>query len=156
MIHGPDSHPAQDAAGHAGENEGGVRVGLLVAGGRSRRIGVDKRFLVLEGQTLLRRNVGFLHRLFPTVVVSVGVGQELDLGDLVGVELLPDAYPGASPLAGIVTALERFGAPVFALAADLAAPDVSAAARVLAAFPGHDVSLPMASSACICTRQPGP
>ncbi len=85
----------------------------------------------------------FLRRLFPTVVVSVGVGQELDLGDLAGVELLPDAYPGASPLAGIVTALERFGAPVFALAADLAAPDVAAAARVLAAFPGHDVSLPV-------------
>ena len=42
-----------------------------------------------------------------------------------------------------MTALERFGAPVFAFAADLAAPDAAAAARVLAAFPGHDVSLPV-------------
>lgn len=120
----------------------GVGVGVLLAGGRSRRTGLDKRFLVLEGRTLLRRNAEFLRTLFPAVVVSVSPDEELDLGDLTGVELLPDAFPGGSPLAGIATALQRFDAPVFALAADIAAPDESAAARVLAAFPGHDVSLP--------------
>jgi molybdopterin-guanine dinucleotide biosynthesis protein B/molybdopterin-guanine dinucleotide biosynthesis protein len=73
----------------------------------------------------------------------VGVVQEVDLGDASDVELLPDAFTGHSPLAGIATALRRFDEPVFALAADIAVPDVAAAGRVLAAFPGHDVSLPM-------------
>lgn len=120
-----------------------VGVGVLIAGGRSRRTRVDKRYLVLQGRTLLRRNLDFLRGIFPTVAVSVGVGQELDLGDASGVELLRDAHPGGSPLAGIVTALERFDAPLFVLAADLSAPDAAAAARVLAACSGCDVSIPV-------------
>ena len=120
----------------------GVTVGVLLAGGRSRRAGVDKRWLVLEGRTLLLRNLSFLRDVFPTVVVSVGADDDPDLGDAAGAQLLPDAFPGGSPLAGIATALERFGAPVFVLAVDIATPDAGAAARILAAFAGRDVSLP--------------
>ena len=46
-------------------NDKQVTIGVLLAGGGSRRAGVDKRFLVLEGQTLLQRNLAFLHGLFP-------------------------------------------------------------------------------------------
>ena len=120
-----------------------VTTGVLLAGGDSTRAGVDKRFLVLEGRTLLQRNIAFLRRVFPVVAVSLGEGQELDLGEVDGVELLPDAFAGRSPLAGIATALSRFGGPVFVMAADLAFPDHAAAARLLAAFPGHDVALPL-------------
>jgi molybdopterin-guanine dinucleotide biosynthesis protein B/molybdopterin-guanine dinucleotide biosynthesis protein len=119
-----------------------VRTGVLLAGGSARRAGVDKRYLVLGGETLLARNLRFLRDLFPEVVVSLGAGQDLDLGDAGPAMLLPDEYPGASPLAGIATALRRLGRPVFVLAADLAFPVPGAAARVLAAFPGHDAALP--------------
>jgi molybdopterin-guanine dinucleotide biosynthesis protein B/molybdopterin-guanine dinucleotide biosynthesis protein len=122
-----------------------VTIGVLLAGGDSRRAGVDKRFLVLEGHTLLQRNLAFLRRLFPTVAVSLAPGQQLDLGDAAGlgeIEVLHDAWPGASPLAGIATALDRFRRPLFALAVDVAFPDRSASERVLGAFPGHDVALP--------------
>jgi len=135
---------AQPGAGAAPPGPAGaVRAGVLIAGGRSRRAGVDKRYLVLGGRTLLQRNLDFLRALFPRVVVSVGAGQELDFGDGADVELVPDAHPGESPLVGIVTALERVGEPVFALAADLVAPSDCAAARVLAAYPGHDVAVPV-------------
>jgi molybdopterin-guanine dinucleotide biosynthesis protein B/molybdopterin-guanine dinucleotide biosynthesis protein len=120
-----------------------VGVGVLLAGGSSRRAGVDKRFLVLEGRTLLLRNIAFLRSLFPTVVVSVGRDQRLDLGDAGEVEVLHDAWPGASPLVGIATALGHYRRPLFAMAADLGFPDRDAAARVLAAFPGHDVAMPV-------------
>jgi molybdopterin-guanine dinucleotide biosynthesis protein len=119
-----------------------VETGVLLAGGSSRRAGVDKRYLVLDGETLLVRNLRFLRRLFPVVAVSLGPGQRLDLGDGGPAVLLPDEWPGASPLAGIVTALRRLERPVFVMAADLAFPDEAAAGRVLAAFPGHDVALP--------------
>jgi molybdopterin-guanine dinucleotide biosynthesis protein B/molybdopterin-guanine dinucleotide biosynthesis protein len=126
-----------------------VTIGVLLAGGGSRRAGVDKRYLVLGGQTLLRRNLAFLHGLFPTVAISLGQGQRLDLGDaaeLGETDILHDAWPGSSPLAGIATALVRYRAPVFALAVDVAFPSRSASVRVLAAFPGHDVAVPTIDS----------
>jgi molybdopterin-guanine dinucleotide biosynthesis protein len=119
-----------------------VTTGLLLAGGSSRRAGVDKRYLVLGGETLLARNLGFLRGLFPEVVVSLGCGQDLDLGDAGPATILRDDWPEASPLAGIATALRRLRRPVFVLAADLAFPRRDAAAAVLAAFPRHDVALP--------------
>jgi molybdopterin-guanine dinucleotide biosynthesis protein B/molybdopterin-guanine dinucleotide biosynthesis protein len=128
-----------------GDDDKQVTIGVLLAGGGSRRAGVDKRFLVLEGQTLLQRNLAFLHGLFPTVAVSLGQGQRLDLGDAAALgetELLHDAWPGSSPLVGIATALARFRAPLFALAVDVAFPSRAASARVLAAYPGHDVAVP--------------
>jgi len=123
-----------------------VDVGVLLAGGSAHRAGVDKRFLVLEGRTLLRRNLDFLRGLFPAVAVAIGHGRELDLGDAEGVTIVRDAWQGGSPLAGIATALRHFERPVFALAADVAFPPRRAAEAVLAAFPGHDVALPAIGS----------
>ena len=119
-----------------------VEIGVLLAGGSGRRAGVDKRFLVLDGRALLLRNLAFLRSVFPTVAVSLGAGQALDLGDAGDAEVVHDAWPGGSPLAGIASALARYQKPVFALAADIAFPDQAALRRVLAAFPGHDVALP--------------
>src|SRR5271157_2802170 len=96
-----------------------VTIGVLLAGGGSRRAGVDKRYLVLEGRTLLHRNLAFLHSLFPTVAVSLGQGQRLDLGDAANLgetEIISDTWPGSSPLAGIATVLAHYRAPLFALA----------------------------------------
>jgi len=115
---------------------------VLLAGGSGRRAGVDKRFLVLQGRTLLQRNLAFLRSLFPTVAVSLGAGQRLDLGDAGDAEVVYDAWPGASPLAGIASALAHYRQAVFALAADVTFPDAGAIQRVLAAFPGHDLALP--------------
>jgi molybdopterin-guanine dinucleotide biosynthesis protein B/molybdopterin-guanine dinucleotide biosynthesis protein len=119
-----------------------VTIGVLLAGGSGRRAGVDKRFLVLGGRSLLVRNIAFLRGLFPTVAVSLGTGQSLDLGDAGEAEVVHDAWPGASPLAGIASVLARFQRPVFALAADIAFPNTEAIQNVLAAFSGHDLALP--------------
>jgi molybdopterin-guanine dinucleotide biosynthesis protein A/molybdopterin-guanine dinucleotide biosynthesis protein len=119
-----------------------VDVGVLLAGGSSQRAGVDKRFLVLEGRTLLVRNLSFLRDRFPVVAAVIGRGQSIDVGDGGAVEVLRDAWPGRSPLAGIATALAHFRRPIFVLAADIAFPRRDAADAVIAAFPGHDASLP--------------
>ena len=57
-------------------HEGGATVGLLLAGGSGRRAGVDKRYLVLDGRTLLQRNLAFLRRRFSTVGVSLAAAQD--------------------------------------------------------------------------------
>lgn len=122
-----------------------VLAAALLAGGSGRRAGVDKRYLVLEGHTLLRRNLTFLRSLFPNVVVSLRHDQDVDLGDDEA-GLVRDAWPGSSPLAGIATALAHFRRPVFVMAVDIAFPDPVAVARLLAAFPGHDLALPVVGS----------
>ena len=124
-------------------DSGRVRVGVVLAGGESRRMGRDKRRLRLGGATLLQRNVAFLQGAFPVVGLSVrSAGQAPpDLpGDVV---VVPDVTPG-SPLAGLASVLARFEEPVFAMAADLVAPSRDAVDRVLRAFADVDVALPVA------------
>jgi len=120
-----------------------VRVGVLLAGGESRRMGRDKRGLRLGGETLLRRNLSFLGSVFPVVGLSVRSAAQApaDLPD--GVVVIPDEVPG-SPMGGLAGILAHFGEPIFALAADLIAPDPAAVARVLGAYRDVDVSLPVA------------
>ena len=119
-----------------------VRTGVLLAGGSARRVGVDKRLLTIGGRTLLSRNLAFLRDRFERVVVSVSVGQDLYLGDA-PVEILPDAYPGRSPLAALATALDHVGEPLFALAVDVAFPSPQALTQLLEAFRDVDVAVPV-------------
>jgi molybdopterin-guanine dinucleotide biosynthesis protein len=120
----------------------GVHVGALLAGGEARRMGRDKRRLALAGATLLERNLAFLRSLFPVVALSVREAGQAPERLPAGVEVVPDVVTG-SPMAGLAAVLQRYGEPFFALAADVAFPDAAAVTRVLRAFPGADVALPV-------------
>jgi molybdopterin-guanine dinucleotide biosynthesis protein MobB len=106
-------------------------------------MGRDKRELRLGGETLLRRNLGFLAGVFPVVGLSVRHAAQAPADLPAGVVVVPDEAPG-SPMGGLAGILARFGEPVFAMAADLIAPDASAVRRVLAAYRDVDVALPVA------------
>ncbi len=120
-----------------------VRVGVVLAGGESRRMGRDKRELRLEGDTLLERNLAFLRGLFPVVGLSVRTVEQAPVGLPDDVLVIPDETPG-SPMGGLAGILAWLGEPVFAMAADLIAPDAAAVARVLDAYRDVDVALPVA------------
>ncbi len=79
--------------------------GFILAGGKSRRFGTDKRELLIAGQSMLARTIGLLKTLLnrePYVVGDNLVG--LDIGN---VKPLKDARPDSGPLGGIVSALEE-------------------------------------------------
>ena len=120
-----------------------VRIGVLLAGGESRRMGRDKRELRVGGETLLRRNLDFLGGVFPVLGLSVRSAAQAPAGLPADVIVIPDEMPG-SPLGGLASILGRFDEPVFAMAADLIAPERGAVGRVLDAFAGVDVALPVA------------
>ncbi len=122
-----------------------VTIGVLLAGGDGSRAGIDKRFLVLEGRTLLQRNLAFLHRLFPTVVLSLAPGHVLDLGDAADLgDTVMSTTNGRArrrwPVSS--TALDALPGSVFALAVDMAFPSRSARRPGAAAFCGHDAAVP--------------
>ncbi len=118
-----------------------VAIGVLLAGGRGRRMGFDKRTLELGGATLIERGVAVLREVFPTVAVSLRT--EADLGLVPdGCDVVRDEIPG-SPLAGIASALAHYGEPVFVLAADMPFAERVAIKEVTAAFHDVDVALPV-------------
>ncbi len=90
--------------------------GIVLTGGRSRRLGVDKATLVLDGETLARRAARRLGATCSPV---------LEAGDgVTGLEAVRESPAGAGPLAGLAAAGEWLRArghhiPAVLLAVDL-------------------------------------
>lgn len=76
---------------------------VLLAGGRSRRMGVCKARLVLDGQTMLERTLAQLTG-FSEVLLSAN---DPDLARGLAVTTVPDCFPDCGPLAGLHAALSR-------------------------------------------------
>lgn len=92
--------------------------GVLLAGGRSRRLGRDKRFVELQGRTLLERSLSVLERLFPEILVVVAEPHP----QLEGLQhrLVTDLIPGCATLGGLYTGLSYATHPcIFAIACDM-------------------------------------
>ena len=89
--------------------------GLILAGGASRRMGIDKPGLDFGGATLLERAIGTMQAVFPQVIVSVRAPR----AD-VSVPQVSDEPVGGGPLAGLCAGLAAATTPwVFAVAADM-------------------------------------
>jgi molybdopterin-guanine dinucleotide biosynthesis protein A len=92
--------------------------GVLVAGGQSRRMGRDKRFLELGGQTLLQRALSVLQSLFPEVVVALA--EPLPQLKADGYRVVTDLIPGCATLGGLYTGLASASHPrIFAVGCDM-------------------------------------
>ncbi|MEZ4414933.1 MAG: molybdenum cofactor guanylyltransferase [Gemmatimonadota bacterium] len=131
-------------------------LGVVLAGGGSRRFGSDKRQARVAGRSLLERAVGALAPVTGRVVVAVA--SERDATSLPDVGRVVDPQPGLGPLGGILAGLgeaRRLGrGGVLVLAVDL--PLVTEAElRCLAAAPAPDGSLascPEAGDQPLCGR----
>jgi molybdopterin-guanine dinucleotide biosynthesis protein A len=115
---------------------------VLLAGGHSRRMGRDKRLLVVdwEGEPvpLWRRQLNVLRRLAPAELLISGLP---DLDYPLDVTVVPDRIKDAGPLAGIASCLEVAQSRlVLVLAVDLPhiTPDYLAS-LVQTAAPGRGV-----------------
>jgi molybdopterin-guanine dinucleotide biosynthesis protein A len=80
---------------------------LVVAGGASSRLGVDKRTLRVGGATLLERATALL----APVCAEVLVAAPADIGAPAGSRWVRDPLPDRGPMAGILAGLRDAGAP---------------------------------------------
>jgi molybdopterin-guanine dinucleotide biosynthesis protein A len=92
--------------------------GLLVAGGRSRRFGRDKRAALLGGASLLQRAAAALRPLVgPRLLLAGGPSPPPVLP--AGSRLVADAALGAGPAGALVAGLALSRGPVLVLACDV-------------------------------------
>ena len=104
-------------------------IGLVLAGGKSSRLGQDKTRVLHEGQTLLMRTATLLQRHVDQVYISCRHPEKLDIPWPV----IVDATERIGPAGGIITALRQLGGPIFVLACDLPFMEDSFITRLMAA-----------------------
>lgn len=103
---------------------------VLLAGGRSSRMGCDKAGLVIDGLPLWQRQLAKLRALEPRELFISGRPAGPYAG--AGMEVLADAEPGLGPLSGIAAALRRAESPlILVLAIDLPAMTSAFLAKVV-------------------------
>jgi len=89
---------------------------VLLAGGKSSRMGCDKAFLKIDGEPLWRRQLNVLEELEPRKIFIAGPACD----EWCNFEILPDAAEDSGPLGGLTSALRACPTPLlFALAVDL-------------------------------------
>jgi molybdenum cofactor guanylyltransferase len=117
--------------------------GIVLAGGRSSRMGTPKAWLDWHGSPLLRRVCGIVARgAGGPVAVVRAPGQELPpLPD--GVRVVEDAHEGRGPMQGILAGLQAVDADVaFVASVDLPFLHPRFVAAVCGALDGADVAVP--------------
>lgn len=76
--------------------------GVILSGGRSSRMGVNKSFLKLGNQTIIERIVNLMKSIFSEVIIITNTPDEYKFLNL---PLYEDIYKWKGPLAGIHSAL---------------------------------------------------
>jgi molybdopterin-guanine dinucleotide biosynthesis protein A len=96
---------------------------VVLAGGKSSRMGRDKAFLEIGGQALLARQIQ-LARKIGAAEIFISGRADADYSAF-GCRVLKDKFPNAGPLAGIESALDSISTPLLlVLAVDL--PEMNA------------------------------
>lgn len=116
--------------------------GVILAGGRSSRMGRDKATLEVGGMTLFERTLEILRTFFPAVLIA---GDRPDLARP-QVPCYPDRYPG-SALGGLYTGLLEAATDwIFVAPCDMPNVDPAIVRLLLERRAGHDVVLPRTAS----------
>lgn len=105
-------------------------LGVVLAGGRSSRLGTDKAALPFHGQALLRQVAQCVKRVTGTVYIS---GRDpAPCG--VRAPWMPDVVTGCGPAGGVLTALEVLGRSCLVVSCDLPFLDEATLTRLLLAW----------------------
>ena len=114
--------------------------GIVLVGGQSSRLGMDKSFINVNGQSLIEHIVAKLTRLSDDVIIVTNSPDEYDHLEA---RLIGDIYPGKGALGGIYSGL-RAAANAYSLvvACDMPFLDLNLLRYMIILAREHDVVIP--------------
>jgi len=115
---------------------------VVLAGGRSRRMGREKALLKLGSETLIETVIRRLRPLFEHVVVSTADGSSFPQ---LGLAEVADVYPGCGSLGGLHAGLTAAASDwVFAVACDMPLVNLDLVRQMISYLGQFDVVVPRA------------
>lgn len=88
--------------------------GILLAGGRSSRMGTDKALLSMNGETVIERVIRMMAPAASSIIVSANDDKKYAF---LGKKVVHDRYPGQGPLSGLDAGLHAAATPWSVVAA---------------------------------------
>jgi molybdopterin-guanine dinucleotide biosynthesis protein A len=114
--------------------------GIVLAGGHSSRLGMDKSFVNVNGRSLIEQIVAKLTRLSDDVIIVTNSPEKYDHLEARRVE---DIYPGKGALGGIYSGLRAAAnAYILVVACDMPFLDLNLLRYMILLARGHDVVIP--------------
>lgn len=118
--------------------------GVVLAGGKSRRMGRDKAFLPVDDKPLVERVAEVLGSIFERNLVITNTPS---LYEHLGFEIHTDIYPGKGSLGGVYTGLVHAGAPhAFFASCDMPFLNEALIRHLVEEREGFDVVVPISDS----------
>lgn len=114
---------------------------IVMAGGRSHRMGTDKSMLAISGRPMVEYICHQLRATFADVLISANDAEKLAFLNL---DVVPDKIPGQGPLMGMASALEASDSELnLVVACDIPQIDLPFVRRMLAEAKGADAVIPV-------------
>src|ERR1043166_1604276 len=113
---------------------------IILAGGKSSRMGQPKAMLLFDGRPLIEHIVGKLKLLFSQIIVVAAPGQEIAIPELT---IVRDDQPYQGPVGGIYYGLRASERPIaFVTSCDAPFLNLSLIAHLVGQIPDYDVVVP--------------
>ncbi|MDD2500058.1 MAG: molybdenum cofactor guanylyltransferase [Geobacter sp.] len=113
--------------------------GVILVGGKSRRMGLDKAFLVVDGVPIIERLLSSLQGCFKHLLL---VGDQPERFGPYNIPVVPDIYPGSS-LGGLYTGLHAAKTDrIFVASCDIPFPNPELIRLICAEAEGYDAVVP--------------
>ncbi len=118
--------------------------GIVLAGGRSARLGHDKLTEVFGGRTIIEKVVERVASLVDEVVIVTAGDREMpEFEEMSSVRVVTDLFPGKGPLVGLYTGLKESRNELnLVAAADMPFLSVNLLRHMLDLADGYDVTIP--------------
>jgi molybdopterin-guanine dinucleotide biosynthesis protein A len=78
---------------------------IILAGGKSSRLGRSKALQVIEGKNLIQWVIDRLATLSTEIIISTAHGEAIPCSSTIKIKTVADTYPGKGPLTGIYSGL---------------------------------------------------
>lgn len=114
---------------------------IVLAGGRSQRMGTDKSLLPIDGRPMIEHICRQLHGTFARVLISANDAEKFSF---LGLDVVPDRIPDQGPLRAVASALDASDRELnLVVGCDVPRVELPVVRRMLAAAGGADAVIPV-------------